>query len=67
MTENFYPIIIADSHCPTWTKLSWWDRLLRKKPNRVMLKMPGGVFVCSPETKEHYEKSMPTMIPYAEK
>ena len=53
--------LVADRYCPTWTKLTWWDRLLRRKPKRLVFRMPDGTLVCSAETKAFYEAN--TMLP----
>jgi hypothetical protein len=52
-----WPQLRADPYCPTWAKLSWWDRLWRKSPERLVFKLPDGTFVCSAETKSYYERN----------
>lgn len=61
-----YPVIVADRLCPTWSRLTWWDKLLRRKPHRVVFRMPDGVLICSQDTKDFYERSLPIVIPYQE-
>ncbi len=52
-----WPVLIADRNCPTWSRLTWWDRLLRRKPTRVAYMLPDRTIIVSPATKEFYEKN----------
>lgn len=54
MTEHF-PQLHPDRNCPTWSRPTWWERLLRRKPERVVYMLPDQTFVCSFETKAWYE------------
>ncbi len=62
-----WPIFIADRNCPTWSRLTWWDKLLRRKPSRVAFKMPDNTIIVSAETKEHYEKTKEWLVSYKDK